>query len=229
MEEIRHSLSVLSHHNYLKKYIFQNTNGSYSATRCYSLSTNGQKHLAYLGLRTNMRGYISNLTSCDIKEILSTHQFLLSQESFNDAGIKIANVVVERGKDTTITNHIFRTNALVQTEFKTVFVESIRAAEDSENEFMAKLSRIDKTLRESRFLSCTVAPKCELVIVCENPDHRELFKEVLEKKRIRPCFDILLTDDVTCYRDPKNCLIKLEFSPASIFAKFFTGITASFR
>ena len=228
-QEIKRVLSVLSHHDYLNKYMFKNINGSHATTRCYTISTNGQKHLAYLGIRTKMRGYLSSLTSCEIKEILSTHQFILSQEGYTDSGIKFANVVVERGKDTTLTNHIFRTNALVQTEFKTVFVESVRASEDSENEFITKLHRIEKTLRESKFLSCTVSPKCELIIVCENPDHREVFGEVLKKIGLRTCFDILITDDVTCYNEPENCLTKIVIPPKSIFTKLFAGITASFR
>lgn len=228
-EEVNSALSFLAKRDYVKKYLFKNPDGSYSATRCYILSTNGKRYLARKGIRSNMTGYVANCTPCDIKELLSTWQLILNRKEFSSGKVKIANIAVDRGEDATFTGHIFRTHAFIDNANKSIFIESVRSDDGSEYELIKKISRMDKTLRESKFLNINVALDRELIIVCEDIYHRERIKEAIKNSPLYPCFQITITDDVTCYHDADNCLEILNLSKKktqSFFKKIFAGITA---
>lgn len=227
-EKINAALSFLAKKDYIKKYLFKNPNGSHSAARCYVISKNGQRYLARQGVRARMTGYLANLTPCEIKELLSAIQFTLTQKDFNAARVKMANVIADRRNDVAFSGHIFRTNVLIEAENRTVFVEAVRC-DGAIEKIIDKILRMDRTLRNNEFLNCCVSANIELVLVCEDVDHRNFIENTIKHNiSICPCFKIFLTDDVTCYTQTEECLMKLDFPTPqkSIFRKILVNLTA---
>lgn len=207
IDKIRSSLSKLSDVGYLTKMEFASTE-SKSLTKVYSLAAKGQAFVKSKGKHPMLSAYIYGLDATGVKRILSALQFVLSQNYISKAkSIAISSVVAERGnRDATESAHIFRTNATVLFEDKTVFVESVRRSPANEDELINKLNRMDDCLKHSKYLNVSVNDTAEVVIVCEDFEHMASVYRAIKASESRFCFDLTFTNDSEVYNQPDNCL-----------------------
>lgn len=207
IEGIRTSLKKLSETGYLTKMEFSSPTGK-SLSKVYTLGAKGQAFIRESGKHPMLSAYIYELDAVGVKRILSAVQFVLSQNYLSGAkSISIATVVAEKwGRDATESAHIFRPNAIVQIENKTVFVESVRRSPGYKDELVKKLERMDECLKYSRYLNVSVNDNAEVIIVCEDFDHMVEVGAAIKASGFRFSFDLTFTNDNDVYAKPDSCL-----------------------
>lgn len=212
IDDIRASLKKLSGAGYLTKMEFTSPTGK-SLNKVYSLDTRGQAFVKSKGKHPMLSAYIYGLDATGVKRILSALQFVISQNYISKAkSIAIASVVAERGnRDATESAHIFRPNATVRFEDKTVFVESVRRSPANEDELLNKLNRMDDCLKHSKYLNVSVNDTVKVVVVCEDCEHMDSVYRAIKASGTRFCFELIFTNDSDVYNNPNDCLYKYEY------------------
>lgn len=211
INDIRASLAKLSSADYLKKMEFSSPNGT-SMNKVYSLSLKGQVFIKSKGKYPILSGYIDNLEATTAKRILSALQFILSQNyTANASSISVASVVVEKGNCSTKENtHIFRPNATIQFEDKTIFVDSVRRTFENEYKMLQKLKRIDDCLRNSKYLNTPIHDNVDVIIIAEDEDHMLSIIDTVRYSKYRFCYNLIFSNDIDTYNRPENCIYPYE-------------------
>ncbi|MBE6551900.1 MAG: hypothetical protein E7665_07180 [Ruminococcaceae bacterium] len=207
INEIRASLAKLSGAGYLTKMEFASPAGK-SLNKVYSLAAKGQMFVKSKGKHPMLSGYVDGLDATAVKRLLSSLQFILSQNYISKATtISMASIVAERGNCNAKENdHIFRPNATIQFKNKTVFVESVRRTFAGEDDLLRKLKRIDNCLKHSKYLNTEIHETVEIVIICEDFDHMLSVISAVKASKDRVCFDLAFTNDPDVYNQPENCI-----------------------
>lgn len=211
IDEIRASLAKLSCAGYLTKMEFASPTGK-SLNKVYSLAIKGQMFVKSKGKHPMLSGYVDGLDATAVKRLLSTLQFIISQNYTSKASsISMAAVVAERGNcDAKENAHIFRPNATVQFKNKTIFVESVRRTFANEDDLLRKLKRINDCLKHSKYLNTAIHDTVEIVIICEDFEHMLSVVSAVKSSKDRFCFNLAFTNDLDAYNQPESCLYPYE-------------------
>lgn len=211
IDEIRSSLAKLSSAGYLTKMEFASLAGK-SLNKVYSLAIKGQVFVKSKDKHPMLSGYVAGLDAAAVKRLLSTLQFIISQNYTSKASsISMAAVVAETGIcDAKENAHIFRPNATIQFKNKTVFVESVRRTFANEDALLRKLERVDDCLKHSKYLNTAIHNTIEIVVICENLEHMFSVINAVKSSKDRFCFNLVFTNDLDAYKHPESCLHPYE-------------------
>jgi len=207
IDDIRTALARLSESGFLTKYEFV-TPVSKAYSRVYTLGQCGQEFVKSRGQRLRMTGYIASLDALHAKRLLASLQYVISRKYSRTAeSVTVAGVVVEQKKEAGAeTDRIFRPQVTVQCSDHTVFVDAVRRTHRAAEELADKLTRMDETLRCSRYLNISVKADVYVVIVCESTQHMAEVMEELDEYRLKLCYKLWFTNDAEVFNNPGACL-----------------------
>jgi len=202
IEDVRATLNRLTEAGYINKMRFLSTQTKPSFM-VYSLGANGKKFVYDKYHRSPLlTNYVNRLSAIDVKRLLATHQFLNAMNYSNANGIGIAATVFEEGSR----DHIFRANAFVDLPNETVIVEAVRDYNNATEDFINKLIRIHRTLKESYSVNLPVKANVTVVAIAESANHMTGTINAINASNNRFCFNLVFTNDNDIFINPANCL-----------------------
>lgn len=197
--EIQLRLRKLSNSQYLDKMEFCSENGK-SSSKFYKVGYRGRGFLKSMNIKPNHPNYIAEIDATQAKKILSSVQYLIrSNTDFDSINVCMACFVPSENENEKATE-IFRSQATIQTENTSIFVEAVRnntSIEDLKN----KLNRMNRVFMSPQTNIRCVNPT--LVLICENLHHMlSTMKRI--RKHIHCNFDVYYTCDTAVYEDANN-------------------------
>ena len=194
VEDIRTCLRRLTDNGYLNRLRFQTPTGQ-SNLRVYTLGELGRDVIHDSGRKALRSGYVDRMDSVHAKRQLAALQFVIGQ-GYVPAAAYTAFGRLVRAMDDPTGERLFRPQAIVTTQEKTVFVEAVRKSAGSVGELVRKLNRIQATLGSQRPLNLTGPENYEVVIVAQSYQHmRELMEELDNRLQRKFCFTLYFTSD----------------------------------
>lgn len=197
LDDIRGCLRRLADNGYLNRMRFQTSTGQ-SNLQVYTLSDHGRKAVEGTGRSALRSGYVDRMDSLHAKRQLAALQFVIGQGYVPDSPYMAFGRLV-RAVDDTTGNRLFRPQAVVQTEDKTVFVEAVRRAGGAAEDLIRKLNRIQDTLGGGQ-LNLTGPENYEVVVVAEDNSHMyQLMQELAGKLPGGFSFRLYFSNDQNTY------------------------------
>ena len=177
-------------------------------TKCYSLGYRGRGYLKAIGQSVKLTVYINGLDNVQCKKLLAANQYLICTKAEYD-DIRCCAAVFVEGKADKKHKLIFRPQAMINGQ-RTVIVEGVRGDDGKFSAICEKLNRMERTLRAKGHNIPVKDP--EVVLVCESVDMMRRLMQTLSRTRYH--LDIKFTADALIFRDPQNCLYRLESRPS---------------
>lgn len=206
--DIQGRLKKLANAGFLVKHVFSTPDGNHSATAVYKLGFRGIGYLKGLGKRARLQGYLAQSDATHIKRILSAVQFVVKQKVAPE-DYEICPIVMVPTKDPEMrTDKIFRPQAMICSEDRTVFVESIRQNETWKQEIVDKLNRIATVINSKKKNIPIQNPA--LVLVAESTKHMQEIIKLVESEYVYPKIEIFYTADPIIYTQPESCLYQIK-------------------
>lgn len=194
LEDIRACLRRLADNGYLNRFRFQTPTG-HSNLQVYTLGELGRRAVETRGRSLLRTGYVDNMDSLHAKRQLAALQFVIAQGYVTEATHTSFGRLVRATYDPA-GNHLFRPQAVVQLEEKTIFVEAVRNSGGAAEELVCKLNRINDTLSGGTPLNLTGAETYEVVVVAESHSHMtRLMEELEDRLRGKLSFRLHFTND----------------------------------
>lgn len=206
--DIQRRLKKLANAGFLVKQMFSTPDGNHSATAVYKLGFRGIGYLKGLGRRARLQGYLAQSDATHIKRILSAVQFVvkhrIAPEDFEICPI----VMVPQKNPETSADKIFRPQAMIRSEDRTVFVEAIRQNEAWKQEILDKLNRIAAVINSKKKNIPIQNPT--LVLVAESTKHMQEVIKLVESEYVYSKIEIFYTADPIIYAQPESCLYQIK-------------------
>ncbi len=216
---VKNRLRRLSEAEFLAAYRFKLPDGGKSSHLAYRLAWRGAGYLKANGVQPRMITYLASISedATAVKKILSASQMLIRTGASLDT-VQFCQPVFVPSKDPTRkSSKIFRPQAVIQSNDRTIFVEAVRQNANWETELMDKLARMEIVCR-SRQTNIPVRDPA-LVLVAESAAHMGMLLRMMERKPVS--FQVYITADPLVYTNPKACLYTLKR------ANFWTSLFAS--
>lgn len=176
VDDVRGCLRRLADNGYLTRLRFH-TPGGQSNLQIFTLAELGREEIRRRGRNTPRLGYLEHIDSIHAKRQLAALQFVIGQGYVPEAAQTSYGRLIRDLRDDT-GSHLFRTQAVVQTREKTIFVEAVRDCPGAMEELKKKLKRIRATIN-SDLLNLTGSQNYEVVIVAEcHPHMKRLMREL---------------------------------------------------
>lgn len=169
LEDIRACLRRLADNGYLNRLRFRTAQGQ-SSLQAYTLAELGRRALENGGRIALRTGYVEHMDSLHAKRQLAALQFVIAHGYVPDAARTSYGRLIRELQDAT-GSHLFRSQAVIRTQEKTVFVEVVRDNPGSSEELARKLERIQATLRDGNRLNLMTEGEFEVVVVAESYPH----------------------------------------------------------
>ena len=178
LDDIRGCLRRLADHGYLTCLRFHAPEGQ-ANLRVYTLAEPGREEIRRRGRTTPRLGYLENMDSIHAKRQLAALQFIIGQGYVPEAAKTSFGRLVRDLRDKT-RSHLFRTQAVIQTREKNIFVEVVRDYPGATEELKRKIKRIRATAA-SDLLNILGPQNWELVIVAESCAHMHQLMQELDR------------------------------------------------
>lgn len=198
-EMLKAKMKRLSDYGFLAKMEFV-TPLTRSATKVYTLAHRGQQYIRSIGTKPRLSGYIAGLDATGVKRLLSAEQYIISQK-YDITSVTMGGIVSDGESD----DCIFRSHGIIRQPIDSIFVESVRSNEGSEEKLLEKLHRMNNTLRNGKRMLVEKSEQMTVVIVCESNQHMTDIRKLLNENQEQYCFEVILTNDVDVHNNSKDC------------------------
>ena len=177
VENIRGCLRRLADNGYLNRRRFYTPDGQ-SNLQVFTLAEPGREEIRSRGRKTPRLGYLEHMDSIHAKRQLAALQFVIGHDYVAEAAQTAYGRLVRDLQDTT-GSHLFRPQAVIQAEGKTIFVEAVRDNPGAVEELMKKLKRFRATMNSDE-INLSGSRNYELVIVAESYPHMKAVMQELD-------------------------------------------------
>ena len=196
---IKQRLNKLWKAEFIDKYQYINEDGSYSASKTYTLGYRGRGLVKSIGIKPNKTSYLQEILENEpqqIKRLLSAQQFAVY---FGANKFKVGETVFVpnmRGN----AKKIFRPHATVtSSDGQTLFIESVRNATGEFDRLISKLHRISEVLKHASKANIQLSGTVSVILVCEDIMHMNNLTEQLRHSKLKLCFNLQITNDLDIY------------------------------
>jgi len=207
--DIQKRVKALASAGFLTKHTFE-TEDNRSSYKVYKLGWRGVGYLKSIGIRPRMGEYLARCDATNIKKILAAGQYIVKQKIDID-NYQMAEVIfVPATSRDAVKDRIFRTQAILQGENGSIFLEAVRKNENWKQDLLEKMKRISAVVRTKKYNTEIKNPM--LILLAESEEHMKEVMKLIDESFFYYPISILYSADTSVYTCPDSCLYEVKRS-----------------